>query len=71
MVDLGLLKEFIRESGLKLQTIADLLRITYQSLWVKLKGQTEFTASEMMALKDVLRLNQSQFMRIFFAKKRE
>lgn len=71
MVDLKLLAETIDESGLKREYIAGKVGITREGLWNKISGRTEFTASELAALKDVLSLSNARFRRIFFATERE
>lgn len=67
MINLKALDDAIAASGLKRQFIADKIGITRYSLLNKLKGKTEFTASEMHTLRVVLRMNLRDFNRIFFA----
>ena len=69
MIDRNMLEKVISESGLKRNTIAEQLRISRYSLLKKIRGDTEFTASELAAMKEVLHLNQFMFRRIFFALK--
>jgi len=71
MVDLNMLNTAIKESGLRRDYIADRLGITRVSLYNKLEGVTEFTASELAGMKDVLHLTQAVFRRIFFASESE
>ena len=62
-----LLREFIRESGLKITFLADKIGMIRQSLSAKVSGTRPFTQSEIMALKVALHMNDEDFMRIFFA----
>lgn len=71
MVDLKLLEKTIRDSGLKAGSIGDTLGIGYASFWRKMHGITEFKASEMSALKDMMHMSNTLFRRIFFASVRE
>ena len=71
MVDLKLLEDTIKKKGLKLNYIAQEMHITRYTLRNKLDGIYEFTASEMSALKTILRLTQSEFRHIFFATESE
>ena len=71
MVDLKLLVQTIDDSGIKRENIAKDAGLTREGLWNKLSGRTEFTASEMAAVKNTLRLSNTRFRRIFFATERE
>ena len=62
----GLLKEVIRESGVKVSVLADKVGISRQSLSMKLNGERRFDQGEIMALKTSLHLSDEQFMQIFF-----
>lgn len=62
----GLLKEVIRESGVKVSVLADKVGISRQSLSMKLNGERRFDQGEIMALKTSLHLSDEQFMLIFF-----
>ena len=48
-----LLKKDISESGLKVRSIAERMNISYQALYNKINGVTEFTVSE---IKDYCRI---------------
>ena len=67
MTDSKLLREKIEQSGYKLQFIAKKVGITYQGLLNKINNRSEFRATEIQALYDLLRLNESERMAIFFA----
>jgi len=61
-----LLRSYIKDSGLKISFLADKIGITRQSLNAKINGRRSFSQSEIMALKQALRLDDDTFMRIFF-----
>lgn len=67
MKGLELLRKKIDQSGLKLTYVAERLGISYQGLKKKLDGDTEFKASEIAVLKDVLQLSDAEVQDIFFA----
>lgn len=71
MVDLKLLEKTIRDSGLKAGMIGEQMGIGYASFWRKMHGISEFKASEMTALKDMMHMSNTLFRRIFFATVRE
>ena len=60
------LERVIKESGMKKTAIADKINMHRATFYLKTSGEREFTRMELMALKDVLRLNDDDFMRIFF-----
>lgn len=65
-MNLNLLEIKIKESGLKYQKIADALGISYYTLHKKLTGVTEFNASEIRAISDILNLAKEEKHNIFF-----
>lgn len=67
MANTKLLKEKIDECGYKLKFVAKQLEITYQGLLNKLQNKTEFTASEIQTLVDLLNLSETDRNAIFFA----
>ncbi len=67
MIDKELLKETIRNKGLKLYWIADKMEIPLYSLSRRISGDTEFKPSEINKLREVLELSDEQFMDIFFS----
>ena len=71
MVNLTKLNDAINDSGISKTRIAEKLSISRTSLFMKLKGIREFTASEIYKLKDVLLLPLDKFIEIFFADERE
>ena len=71
MIDLKLLDDTIKNSGITKEHIARQLDITRHGLYLKLEGKNEFKLSELEKLKDLLHLKQGDFRRIFFASERE
>ena len=61
-----LLKEVIKDSGVKVTVLADKIGISRQSLSLKLNGDRSFDQAEIMSLKTNLHLSDEQFMEIFF-----
>ncbi|MBM6824825.1 DUF739 family protein [Veillonella magna] len=60
------LKERIERSGITFTWIAKKLGITREGLYNKLQGKSEFKASEIGVLIDVLQLTPSEQQRYFF-----
>ena len=71
MTDFDLLKEKIKDSGMTMVAIAKKTGILRETLYNRLNGIGDFTASEMLALSDVLRLSNKERNAIFFARKVE
>lgn len=67
MTNTELLKAKIDESGYKLKYIASKLGITYYGFLKKVNNDTEFKASEIQALCDLLNISGEEKERIFFA----
>lgn len=65
MVDLDKLKEKIDESGMMLKTISERSGIKQPTLTRRLKGEGEFSASEIVGLSKALRLKASERNDIF------
>lgn len=66
MVDTAMLRERIEQSGLKLKYLAEALGITPQGLHKKLSNNSEFKASEIAALAELLGLSMRERDLIFF-----
>ena len=45
-MNLELLRKDIRDSGLKVSALAEKMNLSYQALYNKMNGKTEFTTSE-------------------------
>ena len=67
MTNTELLREKINASGYKLQFVAEKCGLTYFGLMKKVNNETEFKASEIKALKDLLNLTDDDATKIFFA----
>ena len=66
MSNTALLREKIDESGYKLRFIAKQIGITYAGFLKKINNETEFKASEIQGLKDLLNLTDEERDKIFF-----
>lgn len=71
MTDFEMLKDKIRKSGMKMTAIAEKAGISRETLYNRFKGIGDFTASEMMAISEVLSLTNKERDAIFFAQKVE
>lgn len=71
MINLELLEKEIRDSGLKLNYLAEKMDLSYYGLSKKLKGVNEFKLSEVQKLSKLLKLNQKTRNIIFFNQKRD
>lgn len=71
MTDFVLLNVAIEKSGLSMTTISERSNIRRETLYNRLKGVGEFTASEIVGICDALKINKTDRERIFFAKKVE
>lgn len=69
MADVGLLKEKITDSGMTVKAIANKTGILRETLYNKMAGKSEFTASEIVSLTEVLRLSKDERDNIFLQKK--
>lgn len=68
MTNTLLLENRIKSSGIKYKFIAEKMGLTYYSLRKKMDNVTEFTATEIDVMCDILNLNVKDRMAIFFAK---
>jgi hypothetical protein len=72
MTNSELLKKAIEESGLLKSAILERMGIkSYATLRAKIENESEFTASEMNKLGEILNLSADQREAIFFAKNAE
>lgn len=69
LTDFELLNEVIADSGMTMSAIASKSGILRETLYNRLKGVGEFTASEITGLSETLHLNRTQRENIFFAKR--
>lgn len=67
MTDVKKLKEKIRDTGLTMTAIGRRTGITRETLYNKINGTSEFKASEIAAVSDILQLSNEERDKIFFA----
>ena len=67
MTNTELLRQKIHDSGYRINFIAAKVGITYQCLLNKINNKTEFTATEIKDLSDLLDISLEERERIFFA----
>lgn len=67
MTDSEALNRVIENSGLKLTFIARALKLSREGFYKKLNNQTEFKASEIVKMQEILNLSNEQRDKIFFA----
>ena len=67
MINTTLLRQKIDESGYKLTYLAEKCGLTYYGLMKKVNNETEFKASEIKVLKELLKLTNEEANKIFFA----
>lgn len=66
MVNVDLLRKVIKDSGMTMVGISRRAGIVRETLYNRLDGKGEFTASEITGLTDALHLTKAQRDRIFF-----
>ena len=67
MTDFEMLLSKIKDSGITMVAIAEKTGIDRATIYNRLKGKGEFTASEIIALSDVLHLTNSERDHIFLS----
>ena len=67
MTDSEALNKVIENSGLKLTFIARALKLSREGFYKKLNNQTEFKASEIVKMQEILNLSNEQRDKIFFS----
>lgn len=65
MTDTKMLRELIKESGYTYKFLASQVGITRESLYLKIEGKNEFTASQIKTLAELLKLTKTQVNDIF------
>lgn len=65
MTNTELLRKKIDEAGYKLQFVAEQCGLTYQGFMNKVNNKSDFTASEIMNLRTLLRLSPEEVEYIF------
>ena len=71
MTDIALLLKKMHDSGLRRDFIAEKAGMEYHTLYRRLNGVGEFTASEILGLSNALNLKASERNAIFFKEERE
>ena len=71
MPDVKLLESIISDSGMTMVALAEKTGILRETLYNKIRGISEFKASEIAALTKALKLTSEQRDAIFFAEKGE
>lgn len=71
MTDTRLLSQVINDSGITITAIAKKLGIIRESFYKKMNNETEFKASEIISLQNILSLTNQIRDNIFFAAKVE
>lgn len=71
MTDTNRLKQLISDSGLKMSYICERIGVTYSTLRRKITNESDFTATEISILSQLLDLSEQDRSAIFFAKKGE
>ncbi len=72
MTDTELLKKEIKKSGIKMETIMKAAGIkSYATLRGRINNETEFTASEISAISELLRFSAETRDKVFFTIKAE
>ena len=69
MTDMNLLLDKIKDSGMTMTAIASKSGIDRTTIYNRLKGKGEFTASEIVALSEVLHLTKPERDKIFLSGK--
>jgi len=67
MTDTKMLRSAIEKSGLKYKYIAEKLGLSYYGLQKKIENKSEFKASELYALSELIGLSEKDRSAIFFA----
>lgn len=66
MLNVRKLKAARVESGISVREIADKIGLNPATVYRKMSGESELTASELIKLKEILHLNTDSFCDIFF-----
>ena len=71
MTDVEKLNKTIEESGITITAIACKMGISREGLYKKLNNETEFKASEILMMQNILHMSNKERDEIFFAKEVE
>lgn len=67
MGDMTMLRKKIKDSGVTFTAVADKIGVTRETLYNRLDGKSEFKASEISCLTNMLRLKKAEQDAIFFS----
>ena len=67
MGDMTMLRRKIKDSGVTITAVADRIGVTRETLYNRLDGKSEFKASEISCLTNMLRLKKAEQDAIFFS----
>ena len=59
-------KDYLHDRHISINSLADDIKISRQSLYLKLNGSRAFKASELLAIADTLRMTAEEILDIFF-----
>ena len=62
----NLLRGAIAVAGMNVEAVAKKMNISHMAFYNKLNGATEFNRAEMSSIKKILKLNNTEFIKIFF-----
>ena len=68
MINLELLAKTIKNSGITIVALAEKMNISRETIYNRLKGKGEFTASEILSISEALHLDNETRDEIFFTK---
>lgn len=66
MGNMTMLRDKIKESGISFTAVADKIGVSRETLYNRINGESEFKASEIACLTNMLQLNKSEQDNIFF-----
>lgn len=65
MINSNFLKYLIAEKGLSIEDVSQIMNISKQALYKKLRGETEWCLRDMKCLKDLLKMSDEEFNKAF------
>lgn len=66
MFNRELFKQAVKKSGYKVRYIISQLHMSYPTFLTRVQGKQDFTQSEIVILRDLLKLSNSDLLKIFF-----
>lgn len=71
LVDIDLLKTYIKDSGVTMMALSSKTGMNRATLYTRLSGARDFTASEIMSISEALKMTKKERDDIFFSQKVE